>query len=96
MVSAFLLIDIRHEPQPIDLDFLRWLGEHFIPFSIVFTKVDKIKEKEIETKVSDYLEVLKEDWESLPHYFVTSSEKRLGREPLLNYIQQVNQSIDDF
>jgi GTP-binding protein len=96
LVSAFLLIDIRHEPQPIDLDFLRWLGEHFIPFSIVFTKVDKIKEKEIETKVSDYLEVLKEDWESLPLYFVTSSEKRLGREPLLNYIQQINQSIDNF
>ena len=96
LVSAFLLIDIRHEPQPIDLDFLRWLGEHFIPFSIVFTKVDKIKEKEIETKVSDYLEVLKEDWESLPLYFVTSSEKRLGREPLLNYIQQTNQSIDNF
>tara|TARA_B100001059_G_scaffold236753_1_gene289777 strand:+ start:838 stop:1443 length:606 start_codon:yes stop_codon:yes gene_type:complete len=96
LVSAFLLIDIRHEPQPIDLDFLRWLGEHFIPFSIVFTKVDKIKEKEIETKVSGYLEVLKEDWESLPLYFVTSSEKRLGREPLLNYIQQINQSIDNF
>jgi GTP-binding protein len=96
LVSAFLLIDIRHEPQPIDLDFLRWLGEHFIPFSIVFTKVDKIKEKEIETKVSDYLEVLKEDWESLPLYFVTSSEKRLGREPLLNYIQQIIQSIDNF
>ncbi len=96
LVSAFLLIDIRHEPQPIDLDFLLWLGEHFIPFSIVFTKVDKIKEKEIETKVSDYLEALKEDWESLPLYFVTSSEKRLGREPLLNYIQQINQSIDNF
>ena len=96
LVSAFLLIDIRHKPQPIDLDFLRWLGEHFIPFSIVFTKADKIKEKEIETKVSDYLEVLKEEWESLPLYFVTSSEKRLGREPLLNYIQQINQSIDNF
>ena len=96
LVSAFLLIDIRHEPQPIDLDFLQWLGEHFIPFSIVFTKADKIKEKEIETKVSNYLEVLKEDWESLPLYFVTSSEKRLGREPLLNYIQQTNQSIDNF
>ena len=57
MVSAFLLIDIRHELQPIDL-VLRWLGEHFIPFSIVFTNDDKIK-REIETKVSDYLEVLK-------------------------------------
>lgn len=94
LASAFLLIDIRHEPQPIDLDFLRWLGEHFIPFSIVFTKADKIKEKEIETKVSEYLEVLKKDWETLPGYFITSSEKRLGGEPLLNYIQQINKSIE--
>lgn len=94
LVSAFLLIDIRHEPQPIDLDFLRWLGENFIPFSIVFTKADKIKEKEVETKINKYLEVLKADWESLPHHFVTSSEKRLGREPLLNYIQQINQKIE--
>ena len=94
LVSAFLLIDIRHNPQPIDLDFLRWLGENLIPFSIVFTKVDKIKEKEIETKVSEYLEVLKKDWETLPEYFITSSEKRLGGEPLLNYIQQINQSIE--
>ena len=96
LVLAFLLIDIRHEPQPIDLNFLRWLGEHFIPFSIVFTKADKIKKKEVEVKVLDYLEVLKESWESLPKYFITSSEKRMGREPLLNYIQQVNESIDEF
>lgn len=94
LVLAFLLIDIRHEPQPIDLDFLRWLGENFIPFSIVFTKADKIKQKEIETKVSEYLEVLNKDWESLPQYFITSSEKRLGRQPILNHIQQINESID--
>lgn len=96
LVSAFVLIDIRHEPQPIDLDFLRWLGEHFIPFAIVFTKVDKIKEKEIEKKVSDYLEVLKKDWESLPQYFVTSAEKRIGRKSVLDYIQQINQSLPKF
>ena len=94
LVSAFLLIDIRHNPQPIDLDFLRWLGENLIPFSIVFTKADKIKEKEIETKVSEYLEVLKKDWETLPEYLITSSEKRLGGEQLLNYIQQINKSIE--
>ena len=96
LVSAFLLIDIRHEPQPIDLDFLRWLGEHFVPFSIVFTKADKIKGKEIEIKVSNYLEILKEDWKSLPKYFITSSEKTMGREKLLNYIQLMNESIDEF
>ena len=73
LVSAFLLIDLRHNPQPIDMDFLRWLGENFIPFSIVFTKADKINEKDLERKVSDYLLKLKEEWESLPQYFVTSS-----------------------
>ena len=96
LVSAFLLIDIRHEPQPIDLDFLRWLGKHFIPFSIVFTKADKINEKEIEKKVLDYLKLLEQDWEILPQYFVTSSEKKLGKDTLLNYIQQINKGIKKF
>ena len=96
LVSAFLLIDIRHDPQPIDLDFLRWLGENFIPFSIVFTKADKIKEKDTQRKVLDYLEVLKEDWESLPQYFLTSSEKRVGAEALLSYIEQINENIEKF
>ena len=96
LVSAFLLIDIRHNPQPIDMDFLRWLGENFIPFSIVFTKADKIKEKDLERKVSDYLLKLKEEWESLPQYFVTSSEKKLGQESILNYIKQINEDIKNF
>jgi GTP-binding protein len=96
LVSAFLLIDIRHEPQPPDLYFMRWLGENYIPFTIVFTKADKIKEREIEKKVSDYLEKLKEDWESLPKYFITSSEKRLGRDELLGYIHEINESIPKF
>ena len=96
LVSAFLLIDIRHNPQPIDMDFLRWLGENFIPFSIVFTKADKIKEKDLERKVSDYLLKLKEEWESLPQYFVTSSEKKLGQESIMKYIQQVNENFKKF
>lgn len=96
LVSAFLLIDIRHEPQPPDLDFMRWLGENYIPFTIVFTKADKIKELEIEKKVSDYLEKLKEDWESLPKYFITSSEKRMGRDELLGHIHEINENIPKF
>jgi len=96
LVSAFLLIDLRHNPQPIDMDFLRWLGENFIPFSIVFTKADKINEKDLERKVSDYLLKLKEEWESLPQYFVTSSEKKLGQESILNYIKQTNEDIKNF
>jgi GTP-binding protein len=93
LVSAFLLIDLRHEPQKIDLDFMRWLGENFIPFAIVFTKADKLKTREIETKASAYLDVLKADWESLPPHFITSSEKRLGREDVLNYIQEINENL---
>jgi GTP-binding protein len=96
LVSAFLLIDIRHEPQPTDLAFMRWLGENYIPFTIVFTKADKIKEREIEKKVSDYLEKLKEDWESLPKYFITSSEKRMGRDELLGHIHEINENIPKF
>lgn len=96
LVSAFLLIDIRHEPQPTDLDFMRWLGENYIPFTIVFTKADKIKEREIEKKVSVYLEKLKEDWESLPKYFITSSEKRMGRDELLGHIHEINENIPKF
>ena len=96
LVSAFLLIDIRHNPQPIDMDFLRWLGENFIPFSIVFTKADKINEKDLERKVSDYLLKIKEEWESLPQFFVTSSEKKLGQESIMKYIQQVNENIKKF
>ena len=96
LVSAFLLIDIRHNPQPIDMDFLRWLGENFIPFSIVFTKADKLKEKDLERKVSDYLLKIKEEWESLPQFFVTSSEKKLGQESILNYIKQINEDIKNF
>ena len=96
LVCAFLLIDIRHEPQAVDLDFMRWLGEHYIPFTIVFTKADKIKEKGVEKKVSDYLETLQEDWEELPQYFITSSENRLGRETLLSFIQEINESIPKF
>ena len=96
LVSAFLLIDLRHEPQKIDLDFMRWLGENFIPFSIIFTKSDKLKEKEIKGNTSNYIKRLEEDWEEVPKYFITSSEKRIGKDELLNYIDEINQSITSF
>jgi GTP-binding protein len=82
LVSAFILIDIRHEAQSIDLEFIRWLGENLIPFAIVFTKSDKLKKELVEKKVSLYLELLKKEWEELPLHFVTSSEKGWGRESL--------------
>ena len=91
LISAFLLIDFRHKPQNLDLEFMSWLGENFIPFSIIFTKSDKLKEKEIKGNTSNYLKRLKEDWEEVPKYFITSSEKRIGKDELLNYIDEINQ-----
>ena len=99
LVSAFVLIDIRHKPLPIDLEFMQWLGENMIPFSIIFTKADKLKPKAIEEHVNKYREVLLESWEEMPNYFVTSSTKKTGKEAVLNYINTINENysfnIDD-
>lgn len=93
MVNLFLLIDCRHEPQKIDLEFMEWLGENGILFSIVFTKADKLGNGKLQTNVSAYLDKLKEQWEELPPYFITSSENRRGREELLDYIESINKSV---
>jgi GTP-binding protein len=96
LVSAFVLIDIRHEPQKIDLEFMEWLGETQIPFSIIFTKADKLKPKAIERDVKAYLDRLVEDaWEEAPNYFITSSSTSLGRDEVLNYIQEINGQMKD-
>ena len=86
LVNVFLLIDVRHNPQKIDTEFMTWLGENGIPFSIVFTKADKLSATQLRQNVDSYMKSLLETWEELPPYFVTSSEKKQGREPLLNYI----------
>ena len=93
LVTAFLLIDIRHEPQPIDLNFMQWLGENFIPFSIIFTKADKLKPKAIEKNIADYSKELLDTWEELPPQFVTSSLHRSGVEEVLKYIVSLNASL---
>jgi len=93
LVSAFVLVDIRHEPQKIDLEFMQWLGENAIPFAIVFTKADKLTEKQIQEHVASYSEILLQQWEEMPPYFITSSENRLGKEDLLSYIETINQSL---
>jgi len=93
LVSAFVLIDCRHEPQPIDLQFMEWLGEAQIPFSIVFTKADKLKPKALERNIEAYKNKMLETWVELPNYFVTSSSNNSGREELLTYIDEINQSI---
>ena len=98
MTNLFLLIDIRHEPlaidlEFIDLEFIEWLGENGVPFAIIFTKADKLGLQRQRENVERYLARLSEQWEELPPHFVTSSEKGLGRNEVLGYIEQINQSL---
>ena len=94
MTNLFVLIDSRHEPQPIDLAFIEWLGENGVPFAIVFTKADKLKGGRLNANIREYLNKLQEQWEELPPYFITSSESRMGREELLSYIESINKEIN--
>jgi len=91
MMNLFLLIDSRHEPQRIDMEFIEWLGENGIPFSIVFTKADKLSKSKLAANVRHYLNELSEQWEELPPHFITSSETRQGKEELLDYIDSIMQ-----
>lgn len=93
LTSLFILLDCRHEPQKIDLEFIEWAGEHGVPFSLVFTKVDKLSKGRLASNLELYRERLLESWEELPPTFVTSSETRQGREELLAYIDQINKSL---
>ena len=95
LVNAFLLVDIRHEPQPIDLKFMEWLGDNLIPFSIVFTKADKLSSKSVEKNINDYKNsMLTTTWEEIPPIFITSAQNKSGRKDILSYINQLN--IDYF
>lgn len=93
MTNLFLLIDSRLEPQKIDLEFMDWLGENGVPFSIVFTKADKLKGGKLGGNIASYLRKLRENWEELPPHFISSSESRLGRKEILNYIEEINKTI---
>lgn len=91
MMLLFVLIDIRHEAQKIDLDFIRWLGERGIPFALVFTKADKLGPVAGNRNVESYKKILNKEWEELPPIFITSSESKKGRDELLEYIDSLNQ-----
>ena len=95
LVNIFLLVDIRLEPQKIDLDFIEWLGTSSIPFAIVFTKADKLSAAKVSQNVEAYKKTLSETWDELPPYFVTSSEKKTGRDDILDYIDQINKSLKE-
>ena len=93
LINLFVLVDSRHEPQVIDLEFMEWLGENGIPFSIVFTKADKQGPARLQQNIDNYKEKLLESWEELPPVFITSSEKKQGRDELLSYIGSINNSL---
>lgn len=93
LCCLFVLIDIRHEQQKIDRQFVDWLGEHGVPFAIIFTKADKLKPNQGRAKAQAWMEQLKDTWETLPPYFITSAESKEGRDDVLDYIQSINDSL---
>lgn len=93
LTNLFVLIDVRHDPQKIDMEFMDWLGEHGVPFSIIFTKADKLSNAAVERNVEAYKNELKLSWEELPKIFITSSEKPRGRDEVLDYIDSINQEL---
>lgn len=93
LVNVFVLVDIRHEQQAIDREFIDWMGTSNIPFSIVFTKADKLSQAKVKQNVEKWMKALEDAWEELPPYFITSSEKKQGRDEVLDYIDQINKSV---
>ena len=95
LVNVFVLVDIRHEAQNIDLEFINWLGISSIPFAIVFTKADKLSESKVKANVQAYVKKMLETWEEMPPYFITSAEKARVRDEVLDYIDQINKSLKE-
>lgn len=93
MLCAFVLVDSRHEPQKVDLEFMEWLGTNQVPFNIVFTKADKLKPEALKRNIARYQEIMLETWEECPQHFVTSSSNYHGKDELLNYIEAINNSL---
>ena len=93
LTNLFVLIDCRHEAQKIDLEFMEWLGENGVPFSIIFTKIEKISKGRLQENLKAYQEKLLETWEELPPILLSSSEKKDGREEILDYIDTINKSL---
>jgi GTP-binding protein len=93
LVNTFVLVDVRLEPQAIDLEFMNWLGMSGVPFSILFTKADKLSATKVKMNVEAYQKKMLESWEEMPPYFITSAEKGTGREEVLDYIEKINKSL---
>jgi GTP-binding protein len=94
MILAFVLVDCRLEPQPIDLEFMQWMGESQVPFSIIFTKADKLKPNALIRNIESYKQKMLEVWEEMPQYFITSASNSEGRDELLGFLGNLNNEID--
>lgn len=95
LVNTFVLVDIRHEPMKVDLDFVNWLGASSVPFTIIFTKADKLSQGRARQNAEAWMKSLEESWEELPPYFITSAEQKTGREEVLSYIESINNSLKE-
>lgn len=95
LVNVFVLVDIRHEQQKVDREFVDWLGTSQIPFCIVFTKADKLSAAKAKENAKVWMDKLLDTWEELPPYFITSAEKKTGKEEVLDYIGQINKSLKE-
>ncbi len=95
LANVFVLIDIRHDPQTIDREFIDWLGQSQIPFCIVFTKADKLSPSKVKPAAEAWMQKMLDTWEELPPYFITSSSSKMGREDILNYIEEINKSFQE-
>lgn len=93
LVNLFVLIDARHLPLKIDIDFINWLGESGIPFSLIFTKLDKVTQKEFSFNFKKYSQELRKTWDDLPEIFKSSSEKKIGKEEILSFIEDTNKYL---
>ena len=93
LTNVFVLVDIRHDPQQIDREFIDWLGKSEIPFALIFTKADKLAPSKMKQQAEAYMSKLEDTWEVLPPYFISSAEKAYGREEILDYIDQINKEV---
>ncbi len=89
LACVFVLIDGRHKPQEIDLNFIHWLGDNQVPFAVLLTKADKVSKQQIQANLMLLKQALNKDWETLPHFLITSSEKQLGKVEVLALIEEV-------
>jgi len=95
LVNTFVLIDIRHSPMAVDVDFINWLGQSGVPFSIVFTKADKLSGGKARQNAAEWMKSLEDKWEELPPYFVTSAVAKTGRDEVLAYIEGINKTLQE-